>query len=419
MNIRNLTFGLSLFTSLFLYAQEETEQERECKRARFLAGEALKVKNYQEATTYYIIGEKWCNGYDKGNYDRLLGSLQYTINNETDAAKKSKYIDTLLAYYDKVETLGFIDKSVSLTRGLYELQAAKPNNSKIDKLLKEGIDMAGDKVNGMYVKYYYQNLYLLYANNTGDAKNSFKKRVISEYFTLSKMATDLAFPEDVKESMVQYFNNVVNTCADILPDLKGFLANLPQEVEAKKTTVNNFITLLESKNCTDAKEYEILIDTLIKIDPSVGAVIAKAKLLRAKKKYSEALSVYKEAKAMSTENAQKEELEYEILVIQYDNLDQYKAAYSTAMGISGSKRNDALRIAAGCVMKLANSCGTSTFERKCNYYYAAELAEKANDNNTASKAKANFPTSEDIFNEGKSKGQSVSLSCWGVNVTIK
>jgi hypothetical protein len=419
MTIKSITLGLVLTTSFFGFSQEETEQENECKRARFLAGEALKVKNYPEATLYYIKGEKICGGYDKANYDRLLGSLQYTINESSDPAKKTAYIDTLLSFYDKAEGLGFVDKSASLNRGLYELQASKPNNVKIDKLLNEGIQQAGITVNEAYVQYYYQNLYILFAGASGDAKNTYKKRIISEYFTLSKLVSDAKMSAKTQENLTQFFNNVVNTCADLLPELKGFMTSLPQDVEMKKTAVNNFISLLETKNCTESKEYEMLIDTLISIDKSIGTVIAKAKLLKAKKRYSDAISSYKDAISMSGDASQKSDLEYEILVIQYENLDSYKTAYNLAMGITGARKNDALRIAASCVMKLANSCGTSTFDRKCNYYYAEELASRAGASSVAGSARANFPTAEEIFDAGKSKGQSVSLSCWGVSVTIK
>lgn len=414
-----LTVGLMVLAGFNGFSQEETEQERECKRARFLAGEALKVKNYPEATMYYIKGEKICGGYDKANYDRLIGSLQYTINEEKDQARKSAYIDTVLFFYDKTDSLGFFDKSASLNRGLYELQAKNPNGKKVDKYLGEGIRLSGLKANESYVQYYYQNLYKLYAEATAESRNTYKQRLISEYFVLSKLATDAKMSVKTQENLTKFFNDAVKTCSDLLPELKGFMSTLPQETEAKKMTVNNFIKLLEDKSCTDSKEYEALIDTLIKIDPSVGAVIAKAKLMKVKKRYSEAIETFKQAKAMESDTEKKEELEYEILVIQFENLDSYRTAYNTAMGINGSLRGKALGVAARCVMNTANSCGTSTFERKCNYYYVAELAERAGDGGLAAKARANFPTSGEIFDEGKSKGQSVSLSCWNVSVTIK
>jgi hypothetical protein len=420
MTIRNLTLGLILTTSFFGFSQEETEQERECKRARFLAGEALKVKNYHEATAFYIKGEKICGGYEKDNYDRLVGALQYTINEETDAAKKSLYIDTLLSYYDKTEKLGFLDKGSSLTRGLYELQASVQNNVKIDKLLKQGIEEAGLTINEAYVQYYYQNIYIMYANSTVAAeKTLYKKRIISEYFSLSRLVSDAKMSAKTQENLRQFFNNVINNCADLLPELKGFMSSLPQDVEMKKAAVNNFISLLEEMKCTESKEYEILIDTLISVDKSIGTVIAKGKLLKAKKRYTDAIATFNDAKGMSTDNVQKEELEYEVLVIQYENLNSYKAAYNTAMGISGNKKSDALKIAASCVMKLANSCGSSTFDRKCNYYYAEDLANRAGASGLASQARGNAPSSSEIFDAGKTKGDSISLSCWGVSVTLK
>ena len=77
----------------------------------------------------------------------------------------------------------------------------------------------------------------------------------------------------------------------------------------------------------------------------------------------------------------------------------------------------ALLIAADCVAKTANSCGASTFDRKCNYYYAAQLALKAGNSGAAAKYKANAPSSDEIFNNNSPA--SVTLSCWGVTVDIK
>jgi hypothetical protein len=418
MKLKNFLVGVAVVSSFFSFAQEETEQERECKRNRFLAGEALKVQNYKEASMYYIKGEKICGGYDKANYDRLLGSLQLAINAETDPAKQIKYIDTVLIYYKKGEGLGFVDQTTAIVRGIYHLQATTPNPQRADTLMKQGIEFEGLKTNEAYVQYYYQNLYVLYANAQADKKSSYKKRLITEYFNLSKLISDAKMSVKTQEIMTQYFNDAVKTCADILPELNEFMRTLPQDKEVKKVTVNNFLSVLETKGCTTAKEYYMLTDTLIAIDPSAGAFIAKAKMLRSQKKYSDAIAAFRQAKSMSNDEAQKEEIEYNIALTQFD-MDSYKAAYGTAMGVGGKFKSDALSIAARCVYNTAMSCGVSTFERKCNYYYAAELADRAGDSRTANSARGNFPSGSEIFDEGKAKGQSVSLSCWGVSVTIK
>ena len=74
-------------------------------------------------------------------------------------------------------------------------------------------------------------------------------------------------------------------------------------------------------------------------------------------------------------------------------------------------------IAAKCVANSANSCGSSTFDRKCNYYYAAELAERAGDSGAASRYRASAPSSEEKFNNNNPS--TVSLSCWGVTVNVR
>ncbi|TNE54378.1 MAG: hypothetical protein EP338_07790 [Bacteroidetes bacterium] len=419
MKITTLILGISLISSVFTYALDETEQERECKRARFLAGEALKVENYKEAALYYIKGEKICGGYDKANYDRLIGSLQYTINQETDETKKAAYMDTIRFFYDKTEKLGFYDKASSLARAVFELQAPEQDGEKIDRLLSEGIQMAGNDIHETYIQIYYQNIYVMYNNASDEAKkSSLKKRIISEYFTLSKKVSDLKMSAETQESMNQFFNDVVRSCDDLLPELKGFMSSLPADLEVKKTTVNNFISLMEDKGCEESDEYAMLIDTLIKIDPSVGAVIAKGKLLRAKKDYGASSDAFRDAKGMAESDEQKEELDYFILMNTMDQRN-YKGAYTQAMGISGKFRSDALKIAARCVFNTANNCGTSTFDRKCNYYLAEELASQGGDGSLAAKCKSMFPTTEEIFDAGKKRGDSVTLSCWNKSVTIQ
>jgi hypothetical protein len=255
------------------------------------------------------------------------------------------------------------------------------------------------------------------AKTTVEEKAVLKKRLISEYFTLSKLITDAKMSVKSQENLTTYFNTVVRTCDDILPDLAGFMSALPQEVEAKKKAVNNFMTLLKDKGCTGSKEYEMLVDTIIKIDNSIDAVLAKAQLQNVKKQYTSSITTLNQAKGMSTDAGQKEDIEFMILEIQYHELNSYNTAYRTAMGITGSNKNKALLIAANCVAKTANSCGASTFDRKCNYLYAAELAQRGGDGGAAARFRSNGPSESDKFENNNPS--SVSLSCWGVSVSLK
>jgi hypothetical protein len=417
MKIGRLLLGTLIVGTTFSLSAQESDQERECKRMRFLAGEELKIKNYATATTYYLKGEQICGNYDKANYDRMVGTIRNAISTETDKVKKTSYTDTLIGTYERMEKAGHYDQANDLVRATYIIQSSKPDRIKADELYNRALHKEGAAPTEAHISYYYYNLYALFTDAAADKKPEYKKRLISEYFFLSKMITALNMSLKTQENLLSYFNGAVKTCDDILPELKGFMKSFPTDSAAKKATVNNFITLLEMKSCTQSPEYGMLIDTLNRIDPSLDGKIAKAKYLRSLNKFSEAINALKDAKGMTNDAEKKEEIEYTILDIQYRDQNSYRAAYSTAMGISGKYRSSAMKFAAQCVAQTANSCGSSTFERKCNYIYAAELAERAGDVSMAAKYRAAGPDQDEIFQNGGAK--TISLSCWGVSVSVK
>ena len=116
----------------------------------------------------------------------------------------------------------------------------------------------------------------------------------------------------------------MRSCEDILPELNGFMSSLPADKEAKKKTVNNFLTLLKEKGCTESDEYEMLIDTIISIDNTIDAVLAKAQLLQVKKRFKESIGVYRDAIEMTELDSIKNEIMLSILNIQYADMNAYK-----------------------------------------------------------------------------------------------
>jgi len=409
-------FGILTLTSVIGFAQNDSINKRECDRMRFLAGEELKLKNFAGALTYYQKAETICGNFDKAAYERMSQAAINANATETDKAKKALFADTVISIYGRMDSKSFFDQKNALTRASFYLKTTTIDRAKADEWYTQSLKN-GAQFNETQLLTYYNNLYQMYIASKDDLKGAIKKRLINDYFVFSKLVTDAGMTPKTQETLTNVFNTLIKTCDDILPDLAGFMKTLPQEKEAKIKTVNNFMTILKEKGCTGSKEYEMLVDTIIKVDNSIDAVLAKANLQMAKKRYDDAISTYRTAINMSTSSTQKEDLEYEILEIVYFKKDNIRGAYNMAMGINGSKRSKALEIAADCVAKLANSCGTSTFERKCNYLYAAELAQRAGDGSKASRYRAMGPSNTEIFTEGNPS--SASLSCWGVSVSLK
>jgi len=444
MKLEKLLLGTLIVVGFASYAQE-SDEDRECTRMRFLAGEELKIKNYAGASMYYLKGEKICGGYDAANYGRLIGSLRNALNstyylrgnvvvvgergNESasslkydenfDNKTKLAYTDTLVEVYQRAEDAGVYDQADDLLRASYILQASNPNRKKADELFQRGIKAQGVKTNEVYVSYFYYNTYAMYAAAPADVE--LKKRMISDYFELSTLVSKAGMSVKTQETITEYFNAVVRSCDDILPDLKGYMENLPTDPEAKKGMVMNFISLLEQKNCTESAEYFKLIDIYVELDPnSFDAQMMKAKALVGQNKYSDAISTLRKAKELAPDNDKAQEINYEIARAQYSS-GSYTAAYNTAMSVTGAQKGKALVIAGQCVGKNANNCGSGTIDRKANYIYAVQLLEQARSlgestGGTISSYKAMYPTDQEKFENGNPT--SITLSCYGVTVNL-
>lgn len=415
MKLHTLLLGTTLIFGFVAKAQDDPD--RECQRMRFLGGEEYKMKNYALAGSYYLKGETLCGNYVAEDYTLLIASYRNAIATEKDKDRKTAFIDTTLSIYDRMDEKGFFEDKDLLVRADYLTRSSKPDLKKADSFFRKAIEL-NMALSEREIQIYYYNLFMIHREAAEAEKMELKKRMISEYFRLSKVMTDANMSLKTQETITTYFNYVVQSCGDILPELEGYMANLPEDKAAKKAAILNFLTLLETKGCTESAEYEKLVLALDEVDPSFDSKIAVAKLLVVKKKYSDAIAAFKQAKPMTTDADQIDMVEYEIVVAYYKQ-GSYQSAYNAAMGISGKNKGNALVIAGHCVAKMANGCGSSTFDRKCNYIYADQLIDRgiSAGGSGASRGmyRGSYPTSDECFDNGSPA--SVSLSCWGVSVS--
>ncbi len=410
---------LSVGNTFSQTASNDSIKERECLRMRYLAGQELKIKNYKAAASYYLKGEKICGNYDAKQYGRLVGTLRNSINQSKEKAEKKAYTDTLLGVYSRMDSLGLYNKKDDLLRASYILQSSNVDRELADQLFRRGVETQGTATPEGYVSYFYYNTYMRFHEAPQEKKSSIKEQLIEDYFNLSKLISQAKMSAKTQEAINKYFNAVVKTCDDIVPELNDYMNNLPEDPEVRKEAVLNFIQILEDKNCIKAPEYGKLIDTYVSIDPnSIDAQLMKSKYLTATGKYSSAIQSLKKAKELATTEEEKQKITYQIAYNQF-KAHQYGNAYRTAMSIKGDLRGDALVLAARSVAGNANNCGVSTFERGCNYLYAVQLLEQARQlgksvGGDIAKYRKRVPSKDDCFQNGNPA--SVELSCYGVTV---
>lgn len=414
MKLGNLLIVATLLIGTAANAQEG--EDRECTRMRVIANNAMGYGNYPEAVEYFLRAEKLCPEFGKDNYDRLV-SCAIKMVNKTEGDASKAYTDTLLGAWERSEAKGFYDQLDDLNRGYYYLMGTTPNYVKSDFHLKRAIETLGKEMNEQFIPVYYYNVYTLwYMEQDATKKDVLKQRLITDYFSLSKLIQEANFAPKTQENLTLYMRQAIQTCDDILPMMPNFMSSLPEDVEIKKTMMLDMTELLESIGCTDTKEYKELLKTMYKLYPDDREIMIKyLNLLPC----SERIPLYREIISTSKDEKEKNDMQYEIARCYYE-MGSYTTAFNAAKSVGGDKKGSALSIMGQCVGKTANGCGDSTFERKCNYIYAVQLLEQAQANGASglsgviSSYKSNYPTTPDIFDNGSPT--SVSLTCWGVSV---
>ena len=389
------------------------------------------ISEYKRELDFRLKAERACPDFDLKNYRQIQRSINDLIKRDTANAKS--YYDTLNAMLERMDAKSINDVKNNIRAANY-LKGTNPNRDKADVFYQKALNEPSAKLEDELVQNYYLNIYNIYINAPELAKSALKERMISEYFTLSKLCVDKGLKEETQTYLTNTLNLILKSCEDILPEISVYLKKLPSNKDQKLITVNNLINILEDKDCTSSDEYVILIDTLLKIDRTYKSLLVKAKLLSFKGNTADAMNLFKEARGMANDE-EKKIIESEITKVQeriaaqeYNkvlnlfNGGSYKSAYNAAMGISGKYKGEALKIAGQCVGQLANSCGSSTFERKCNFYHAVNLLQQAenagaNVGGIIGSYRAQCPTADEKFDAGNPSSQ--SLSCWGVTVSVK
>lgn len=416
-----MKFGkLILGTLLFISSTALVAQEDECTRYKAIAGNAYKVKDYQKVTMAYIKALDNCESLDMVFYNPFIYSIKKSMKDAPDAESEEKYLDTLIYVYEEAQKTHGVQEDWQAYLGYYYLKQGKPGYmQKADEAYEIGIHFEGKDVNVGFLKQYYANIYNLWVQETDEAKKAeYKKRLITEFFKLSDYVSKGEMDPETIDFLSIYMEKAITDCESMLPEINTFMNDLPSEKEAKKAMVKNFMALIEKQECTDSKEYAMLVDTIIAIDPSVDAVLAKAKFLLAQNKTSDAINTFEKALKMSENAEQKSDIELEIAMAYY-RAGNYKSAHNAGINVSGKNSGKGYEIAAKSVNSLMNSCGVSTFDRKANNYYAVELAQKSGNSSLVEAYKSQCPNSSDLFNEDKEVGEKVTLDCWGKTYTIE
>ena len=429
---------LALFVGIFSLAANAqdstaTDADAECKKWRGLYFTYLKQKMYEDADTMWRKAVDACGAENLDakfyNNGRVIYSKLMSKHKENAELLETYKKQIYWVYEEKM----IIENDPKWTADYASLLITHKSKDfdKLDSLFGKSIHVLKDKAKSTHLKQYFKHLIINKFNAAPqEEKEAVRVNVIEEYIILSeyantalKAAVEKGDEKNQKrfEGTVQfldkYFLKIAKDCEVLTPVLDKKYESLPTEKEERLVQVNKFMALLDKQKCTDTETYEKYVRESVNLNPTSAGYYGLGNVLAGKGDKKGATDAYKKAVELETEtgeNFNKYQLTYASALYQSGS---YKSAFSNAKKVQGDDRAKAMEICAGCIVKLANSCGESTFERKANYWLANDYIKKAG--GSSSKYLDSAPSDEEIFNEGKTKGSSITLSCWGESTTIR
>ena len=430
---------LTLFIGSVSFAQDSTSSDSDdCGKYRSLYFQYLKQKMYQDAANFWNKAWEYCGneGSDAKFFTngRYIYSKLMREDGVTEEQEKALN-DTLYTIFEarmKIEN----DPEWTADYGSALVSNKSKDFAKIDSLFAASIPVLKSDAKSSHVKKYFQHLIINKFNEApAEEKEDARTIIIEEYIVLSEYvgtATKKAMEaEDEKEVQRQkgaqafldkYFLKIAQDCAVLEGVFEKKLSSLPTDKDAKKKKVENYLNLLDQKNCQSTAVYGQFVDTLISVDPTASAYYFGGSYALKNDNISKAANYFGKAVELEGEGENKDKYLYSLASTQYSQ-GSYKSAFRTAKQVEGEYKGDALYICANSIAATANSCGTSTLERKANFWLANDYINRAiaagKEGVSSSKYLSSAPTSTEAFGEGVSAGASINCSCWGESTTAR
>jgi tetratricopeptide (TPR) repeat protein len=433
-----LTLILAVLANVNLNAQSADYNKEDCDKYRSLYFQYLKQNMFRDAMTFWAMAYNYCGGIDsldsKFFVNARVGYMKL-YSAEQDPKLKVGLRDTIYWIYESLIVLDPANPDWKAKYATMLVTEEDTRYGKIDSLYQQSLHLQKTEAFYYDIRQYFKHLIVnKYNKAPDDKKEDIRSFIIEEYMLLSDYCSGAAVTkraaadeegakkyDDAQEFLDKYFLQIVTDCNVLVNVLDKKLTTLPQVKDAKSNKVNSYLALLDKKKCQSTPTYAKLLDTLISIDPNANAYYKTGIYYLSNDQAEKAVDYFQKAVDMEGAGANKDEYLYNLALSQYAS-KKFRAAFNTAKMVEGTNKGKALKICGDAIAATANGCGETTFERKANYWLANDYYRKAaalGADVSTSRFLDSAPTDDEIFSEGKTKGSSITLSCWGESTTIR
>jgi tetratricopeptide (TPR) repeat protein len=249
--------------------------------------------------------------------------------------------------------------------------------------------------------------------------------VVFKKYTLIKDIIDQQLANGGKESTLNKQSDYIDKMltATVQVDCQFIEEKLGPKFRATKdiSLAKKIFSLMVTQKCTDSP---LAMETAIEVNnvsPDYGIAKFIASRAGSDGDMSKAIEYYDKAIKLTTDNTKKAEVYLSIARIQVAQGDKAAARSSARKALAFDPSNtEPYSFIGDLYMNSGTECkgGQSKVKDRAVYIAAYEMYQKAGDSSKMSGAKAQFPSIEDIFSEGKEEGGSITVDCW-INETVK
>lgn len=347
---------------------------------------------------------------------------------EKDAAKKAKYVDTVLMVFDKrLECFG-VDGDV-LGRKAVEMVTYQRDEKETYEVLKKAVELEQNKI-AAFLLYYYvyagvaaHKKEIISTDELMDLYNQTTQIIEKNVRGGAKGADKYAETQGSVDEMIS--GSGILNC----DNLKEIYTKQYEENPKDKVLWNKIYNQMRAAKCADDPTFIEVTEKLFQTEPDETKARVLAYAYIGNKNYTKAITYFKAAAEQTSENDKKADYWLKVAELQQAQGD-FESSRSSALRAASLKAGwgEPYLHIGDLYASSGSKCGSGTgFESQVVVWTAIDMYEKAKsvDGSVASKANnkiANYskymPSKEECFFRGLKEGDSFKVACW-INETTK
>lgn len=422
----------------FLSAQKYGEDSVKCVEQLSLYKINFRIwkdHNYSEEVMKQVpIYKPWkwvfynCPESSQNIYIDGINILKYFYDNETDEAKKERWVDTMMMVYDN--RIKYFGKSSTSREGLVlgrkgvDLYTLAPDRfEEVYKILDRSIALEGNRSVGPVLVYYFRAT--IACARAGIIDSS---AIVENYDNLSeiiehnieKSADDpknLAEWENVKGNIELTFEPFA-TCKDLIAIFSKKFEKNPDDIDLLKKITG----MLDKKGCTDSDLFFEATKNLNDLEPSGESAYLMGVMNVRKEFYAEAQKYFLQAVEILEDSGKIADAYHLLANIAMSNKEYEKGRSYAYKGLQYKPNDGSFYLTIGDMYSAtAKDCGDNDLTKKAAFWAAVDKYYKARNVDKSVEEEANkridiysrqFPSAETIFFYDLKEGDPYTVGCW-------